>query len=83
MDFLWHRVSEKEKQDIKKEAKSILDSFSKRLEDIKDIPEPLIERDEFEREENSIHKLEIDREIMFNNAKEKSDDFIVAEEGKW
>ena len=52
MDFLWHTVSEKEKEEIKKQAKSIMESFSKKLEKISDkISEPIIERDECEREE--------------------------------
>lgn len=51
-DFLFHKVSEKEKEEIKKEAKRIMDNFSKKLSKIdKKIPEPLIERDDFEREE--------------------------------
>ena len=50
MDFLWHSVSEKEKEDIKKQAKGIMDSFSKKLSSIKEkISEPIIERDDFER----------------------------------
>jgi len=33
-DFLFHEVSEKEKEDIKKQAKGIMDSFAKKLESI-------------------------------------------------
>ena len=53
-DFLWHKVSEKEKKKIKKQAKSIMDSFSKKLSKIdKEMAEMLIERDEGEREEGA------------------------------
>ena len=53
-DFLWHKVSEKEKKEIEKQAKSIMDSFSKKLSKIdRTMPEPLIERDEGERAEGA------------------------------
>lgn len=84
MDFLWHKVSEEEKQEIKEQAKSILGNFSKKLVKInKEITEPLIERFKFERVEGSSKCEEIDREIMFENAPEKNKDFILAERKKW
>ena len=53
-DFLFHKVSEKEKQEIKKQAKKIMDGFSKKLSKIdKKMTEPLIERDDCEREEGA------------------------------
>lgn len=71
-NFLFHEVSEKEKQEIQKEAKKIMDSFSKKLSKIdKKISEPLIERREGEREEGKGKCSEIDREIMFENASNK------------
>ncbi len=84
MDFLWHKVSEKEKDQIKKEAKQIMDSFSKKLAKVdKKMAEPIIERDQFERDEGKGGCAEIDRKIMFGNAPEKNDDFIIAEKGRW
>jgi len=90
MDFLWHKVSDKEKEDIKKEAKRIMDSFSKKLARVSDkISEPVIEREECERQEGKGKKVEIDKKIMFDNAPNKDDtlkgtsDFIVAEKGEW
>ena len=83
-DFLWHKVSEKEKEEIKKEAKRIMDSFSKKLEKVSDkISEPVIEREECERQEEKGKKVDIDRKIMFENAPNKDDDFIIAEKGGW
>jgi Asp-tRNA(Asn)/Glu-tRNA(Gln) amidotransferase C subunit len=83
-DFLWHKVSEREKEDIKKESKKIMDSFSRKLEKVSDkISEPVIERDECERKEGGEKKSEIDRKIMFENAPDKNDDFIMAEKGGW
>jgi hypothetical protein len=99
-DFVFHEVSDKEREEIKKQAKGILDDFSKQLDKVKDkIGEPLIERDECEREEGapkvypekSSSKIStrgmdcnnIDREIMFENAPNKNEDFILGEKGGW
>lgn len=82
-DFLWHKVSEREKEDIKKQAKRIMDSFSKKLSKVRDIPEPVIEREECERIEENGKCLELDKKIMFENAPKKSKDFIIAEKKTW
>ena len=84
-DFLFHKVSEDEKKSIKREAKRIMDSFSKKLAKVDEkIPEPLIERDDFEREEgNSKENDEDFRKIILENAPVKNDDFIIAEKKKW
>ena len=85
MDFLWHSVSESEKEDIKTEAKRIMDSFSKKLSTIKEkIPEPVVERDEFERVENEGNECDEDfRKRFFENASNKNGDFILTERKKW
>lgn len=85
MDFLFHKVSEKEKEEIKKQAKSIMDKFSEKISKIdKKIPEPLIERKEFEREEKQGKESNSDfRKRMFENAPQKNKDFIIAEKKKW
>jgi Asp-tRNA(Asn)/Glu-tRNA(Gln) amidotransferase C subunit len=84
-DFLFHKVSDKEKEEIKKEAKAIMDKFSKKLSKVdKKISESLIERDEFEREEKGGKESNSDfRKRMFENAPEKNKDFILAEKKKW
>lgn len=83
-DFLWHKVSDEEKEQIKKQAKNIMDSFSDKLSKVGKIKESLIERDECERQENDKGSLELDRDIMFENAPNKKDkEFIVGEKGGW
>lgn len=83
-NFLFHEVSEKEKEEIKKQAKLIMDSFSAKLSEIgKGMKEPLIERAQTEREESSGKCEDIDRKIMFDNAPDKKEDFIIAEKGGW
>ena len=67
-DLLWHKVSEKEKKDIEKQAKRIMERFSKKLEKVRgEVKESSIEREKFERVEGEGKSLDIDREIMFNN----------------
>ena len=90
-DFLFHKVSEKEKESIKKQAKQIMDDFSNTLRGTsklsivgKEIEESLIERKEYDREERK--GIECDnsfRKIMFENAKNKDEDFLIAEKKKW
>jgi len=83
MDFLFHNISEKEKEDIKKQVQEILDSFSKKLSKIEGNDwESDIEREKCEREEGN-EPLKISKEVMFKNAPDKSDDFIIAERKKW
>lgn len=82
-DFLWHKVSEKQKEKIKKEANKIMNSFSEKLAEVdKKIFESVIEREKGEREEGR-NSCEIDREIMFENALNKNNDFIIGEKKRW
>jgi len=86
MDFLYHQLSEKDKEDIKKQVQGILDSFSKKLSEIKeDIKDEGIEREECTRKEKSskIPQGEFSRKKMFENAPNKNEDSIIAEKKKW
>lgn len=84
-NFLWREISEKEKQEIKEQAKKILDGFSKKLSkiNISKTSEPTIERKECERKECEGKIEFIDRKIFFENAPEKNSKFIVGEKGGW
>ncbi len=83
MDFLWHNLSEKEKEEIKKQVNSTIELFSKKLSEIKgDIEENFIERNVCEREENG-KSAELSKEIMLDNAPEKNENFIIAERKGW
>jgi Asp-tRNA(Asn)/Glu-tRNA(Gln) amidotransferase C subunit len=83
MDFLFRKLSDKDREDVKKQVDSILDSFSKKLSSLKEkVDESFIEREEFERAEGGKAE-ELSREIMFENAPDKNKDFIVGEKGKW
>jgi len=84
-DFLFHSVSEKEKESIKKQAKEIMDKFSKKLERINNkTGDSFVEREDFEREEREGKKGNLDfRKRMFENAPNKNDDFILGEKKSW
>ncbi len=83
-DFIFHRIGEQEKEEIKKKAKQIMDSFSKKLSKIDETgEEPFVERENCEREEGEGKCEELDRDLMFENAPEKNKDFIIAEKGGW
>ncbi len=89
-NFLWHEISEGEREDIKKQAKEIMDSFSDKLSkiDSKKLKDSLIERGQGEREEGG-ERNKIDKKIMFENAPDakdgtsKNNDFIIAEKKSW
>lgn len=84
MDFLFHKISDKERGEIEKQAKKILDDFSKQLSAIKkEIGESMIEREVCERVEGSGSLDNFSREIMFDNAPEKNDNFILGEKKGW
>jgi len=84
MDFLFHNLSEKEREEIRKQVNTILNSFSAKLSEIKgEIKEQSIDRKEFERKEEEEIDESFSREIMFKNAPEKNKDFIIGEKKKW
>lgn len=69
--------------EIKKQAKEIIDKFSSALEKVK-IEESRVEREEDRRIEQEGKEGNADfRKIMFSNATSKDDDCIIAEKGEW
>ncbi len=84
MDFLFHNLSEKEREEIRRQVNMILESFSAKLSKVEGKAEDnLIERKEFERKEGQEQDKTFSREIMFKNAPEKNKDFIIGEKKKW
>lgn len=82
-DFMWHKVSDKEKVEITQNAKRILDQFATKLDRVK------LEGQHFStgngtREEGEPWKTpESFRDTMFSNAPDVANGFIVAEKGGW
>jgi Asp-tRNA(Asn)/Glu-tRNA(Gln) amidotransferase C subunit len=81
MDFLFHNLSEKEKEEIKKQVDTILNSFSAKLSklDKKEDADSFVEREECERKEGGEQDKSFSRETMFKNAPEKNKNFIIGE----
>jgi len=72
-------------EDIKSGAKKIIDSFSEKLSKVHVLDkEPVIKRKEYERKEGNGQECDNNfKKIMFENAPNKSGDFILAERKKW
>ncbi len=70
-------------EEIKKQAKEIIDKFARALEKVK-VEEARVERDEDRRVEREGVSCDNDfRKIMFENAPEKENECIKAEKGGW
>ena len=84
-DFLFHEVSEQEKEKIRKEAKAIMDNFSKKLSKVDGkISESFIERDVSERQDGNGSECDEDfRRRVLENAPNKNSDFIIGEKKSW
>lgn len=74
-----------DKNQIKKQAKQILDKFAKALEKVKSSSEDFyVDREKFEREEGEGKECEKGFKKRFlENAPQHNEDFIIAERGKW
>lgn len=81
--FTWHKVSEEEKEEIKKDAKKLLDDFSKKLEKIK-TKEGHFSKNSGMRTEGSGWTTDEElKGTMLDNALLVEDDLILAEKGGW
>lgn len=77
-------INEAEKKKIEKEAKEILDKFSKALEKVKVEERAGIDKESGMREESAGKIGDKDfRKRMFDNAPDKDEDCIIAEKGDW
>lgn len=84
MDFLWHRVSEKEKEEIKEQAREIMDSFEKELKKVESQKVELgVKREEQFRDETKTQCNSDFKKRFLENAPHKGGDLIKAEKGSW
>ena len=85
MDFLWHKVSEKEKEEIKRQAKGMMDSFEKELKKVESEKTGFIgvQREKDVREETKAGCDPGFKHRFLDNAPNKEGDLIKAERGKW
>ena len=83
-DYLWHEISEVERKKIQEQAKEIILKFGDMIEKLPSIPETVVERAEFERQEGEGSSCDNDfRDLMFANAPKKDNNCIIAEKGTW
>ncbi len=82
-EMAWHKVSESEKEEIKKDAKKLLDDFSKKLKEIKTKEGHLENGNGIREETNPWENDEEFRELMFGNAPYIEGDLVKAEVGGW
>ena len=81
--FTWHEVTEKEKEQIQKDSKKLLEKFGEKLKSIK-APEGHFKNEAGMREEGKGWNTDPDfRDLMFLNAPFVEDEFLVAEKGGW
>jgi len=82
-DFTWHEVSEKEKEQIRRESKKLLNEFALKLSKIK-APEDHFENGKGFRDEGTGWTTDEEfKSTMLSNAPFVKDDAIVAEKGGW
>ena len=72
------------REEVRKQAKEILDKFAKSLESVKfKEKKGKKELEGFREEAQGLKGDEDFRKRMFENAPNKNDDFIIAEKKKW
>ena len=81
--FTWHKVSDEEKERIRKESKNLLNEFASKLEKIKSYDSHFEDKEGTRKEGTGWETDEKFKEIMFANAPLVEDNSIVAEKGGW
>ena len=77
-------MDEAKKEQVRKEAKKILDNFSKALDKVKaKKKEAKAEAGGYREEGEGVKGSEDFRERMFSNAPKKEGDYIIAEKKQW
>ena len=80
---LWHEVTEEEKEQIRKDSKSLLNEFASKLKKIK-ASDTHHENNSGTREEGEGWKTDKEfQNTTFANAPFTEDNFIIAEKGAW
>jgi Asp-tRNA(Asn)/Glu-tRNA(Gln) amidotransferase C subunit len=77
------RLSEEEKELIKKESQQLVTEFSRKLEKIRGELNDSPASSESRKEENGWETEQSFKEALFQNAPLVEDDLIIAEKGVW
>jgi hypothetical protein len=82
-NFTYHKITKKEKQQIQKDSKKLLNEFASKLSKIK-TPEKHFENTTHTREEGDGWKTDPEfQDTTFSNAPFVEDKSIIAEKGSW
>ena len=82
--YLWRELSDKEKEEIKEQARELVLNFGDTIEQLPDIPESFVERESDSREELAGEEDEnLDKEMVLDNAPKTKDGCVMAETGSW
>lgn len=82
-NFIWHEVSEKEKEKIRKDSRKLMDDFGSKLKSIK-TSDKHFENQGGTREEGDPWKTDSEfRDLFLLNAPFADEDFVFAEKGGW
>lgn len=85
-NFSWHEITENEREDIRKDAKKLMDDFSKTLDSVEELDLNIEIEGQDTRNEGTKKEYEFShefKEAILKNAPKKNKDFIIAEKGKW
>jgi len=82
-DFTWHEVTDKEKEQIRKDSKKLLNEFASKLSTIKASEGHFTNGDGTREEGDGWTTDEEFKSTMLANAPLVEDDAIVAEKGAW
>ena len=83
MAYVWHAVTEEEKEEIRTNAKKLLDEFSSKLDKIKAVEAKSDKKENLRIEGKGSESNDNFKEIMFDNAPLVEDGLIIAETGHW
>lgn len=83
MAYVWHPVTEEEKEEIKKNAKHLLDEFSSKISKIENSESQTENKENLRIEGNGSGTNSNFQEIMLDNAPLVEDGLIIAETGAW
>lgn len=81
-NFLFHKLDQKEIEEIRIESKKIMDDFFEQIKKVKEIPENSKIIESGQRKEKSPNPLPMDKKIAFGNSKIK-DGFFISERKQW
>jgi len=83
-NYLWRKLSDKEKESIREDARELILNFGDVIEQLPAREEAFVEREQDVREELAGEEDDnFDKELALDNAPKTDGDCIIAEKGSW